>query len=90
MHEGGGWYAVAPAVAPEATGSAVTVAGRSLVSPTRLGAEGSPQVDVETAQVTTDMLWGPAGGRMNADVCGRGRRTGSQNILDFGTAPHTS
>lgn len=81
---------VAPDVVPEATGSAVAVTGRAGVSPKRLGAQGSSQADVETAEVATDMPLWSAGGRVNAVVCGRGRRTGSQNILDFGTAPHTS
>lgn len=92
LRAGGGWCAFAPAVTPETVCSpAVTVTGRARLSSSRLNAEGSSQAeDGEAAEVTTDISWWPAGGRVNAVVCGRGRWTGSQNILDFGTAPHTS
>lgn len=87
----GGWCEVAPSATPwEAVGSAAaTVTGRARLSP-RLKAEGSSPAEGDAAEVTTDMSWWPGGARVNAVVCGRGRRTGLQNILDFGTAPHTS
>lgn len=47
-------------------------------------------MDGGAADETTDISQLPVGARANAVVCGRIRRTGSQNILDFGTAPHTS
>lgn len=87
--QGGGRRTVSAAVTPEAVVSAATVTGRARHS-SRLDAEVSSQADVGAAEVTTDMSWRPAGGRMKAVVCGRDRRTGLQNILDFGTAPHTS
>lgn len=42
------------------------------------------------AGVPTDISLPPVGAQVNAVVCGRTRRTGLQNILELGTAPHTS